>query len=182
MTTKIAFFLLKNAYEIQIMVIKCKQQWLDSGTQSPPQELHHERLSAISDRRGKGWGENLQWCEQENRVTGMLKKIDSEDLKMMQLLNHDVTTLDLNKFTWQVKFSPLIFEWRMKKKIKQSLILSLPTLFFGVNREILMNSHFQVLKAFASFLFSIKVNHLLQNHGVLAKLHHWGGWKHIAHG
>lgn len=44
--------------------------------------------------RGKGWGEDLQWREQENRVTGMLKKIDSEDLKMMQLLNHVVTTLE----------------------------------------------------------------------------------------
>lgn len=52
------------------------------------------------------------------------------------------------------------------KKIKKSLIPSPSVFFLSVNRERLINFHSQVLKAFASFLFSTKVNHFLQNHGV----------------
>lgn len=67
------------------------------------------------------------------------------------------------------------------KNIKKSLIHSLSTPIFSVINEGLICSHSQVLKASASFLFSTKVNHLLQNHNVLAKLHHWGSWKCTAH-
>lgn len=81
------------------------------------QELHHERLSAISDRKREGLGENLQWGEQENHVTVMQKKTDSEELKMMQLLSHVAIIFKLNKFTWKVKFGLFIFKIRIKIKL-----------------------------------------------------------------
>lgn len=83
------------------MVIKCQLQWLFAGTQGPPQELHHESLSAISDRKG-GRGEGaLAMQEQEGCVTEMQKKIDSEVVKMMQLQNQVVSH---NAVYMKVKF------------------------------------------------------------------------------
>lgn len=103
----------------------------------------------------------------------MRKKIDSEVVKMMQLQNQ---TVRHKAIYTEGQIHAFHFLSRRIKKIKRSGIPSLSTPpFLGVNREILINSYSQVLKAFASFLFSTKVNHLLQNHGVLAKLHHWDG-------
>lgn len=84
------------------MVIKYKLKWLFAGTQRPPQELHHESLSALSNRRGEGRrSSGNEWHEQEDCVTEMQKKIDSKVLKMMQLqkqvVNHIQTKHNLHK-------------------------------------------------------------------------------------
>lgn len=99
--------------------------------------------------------------ERENGVIGMQKDTDSEEVKMMQLLTQ--RRAPLSQRIGRARFSPSRLYYRGLKKTE-----TVPT-------PLLINSHFQVLKAFASFLFSIRVNQLLQNHGVLAKLHHWGG-------
>lgn len=82
------------------MVIKCKLKWLFAGTQSPPQELHHESLSA---ERQEGGGEGALAMDDVSKetVTEMQKEVDSEVLKMMQLqnqvVNHIQTTHNLHK-------------------------------------------------------------------------------------
>lgn len=58
------------------MVIKCKLEWLLAGTQSPPQELHHESLSVLSDRKGEGKGGALAMNDVKTTVTEMQKKIE----------------------------------------------------------------------------------------------------------
>lgn len=73
------------------MVIKCQLQWLFAGTQGPPQELHHESLSAT--RTGRGVGEEEEHLQGRSRRAvslEMRKKIDSEVVKMMQLQNQVV--------------------------------------------------------------------------------------------
>lgn len=157
------------------MVIKCQRRWLFAGTQGPPPELHHESLSAVrTGRRGEGEEEHLQGRSRRAVSLEMRKKIDSEVVKMMQLQNQVVSHKAI--YTKGQIHVFLFLSRRIKKLREVEFPLSPPSPpFFGVNREILINSHSQVLKAFASFLFSTKVNHLLQNHGVLAKLHHWDG-------
>lgn len=44
--------------------------------QSPPQELHHESLSVLSDRKGEGKGGALAMNDVRTTVTEMQKKIE----------------------------------------------------------------------------------------------------------
>lgn len=106
MTTSAAYFFpLKNAYKIQILVIKGKLQWLFAGTQSPPLELHQESLPW---RQGAGRGRRSNDVSR-GCVTEMQKKTDNEVVKMMQLQNQVVNHSNETQFTWEVKFMSLIF-------------------------------------------------------------------------